>query len=238
MSNLKSFILGMLIVITSMGMANASYSSKGVTRADATAYAKIDKYILEAERKTGVQAELLSAIAFKESNFGNNVRSKYSSAKGVMQYTNRQWNHDRKVHAKKLGLSAKSDVHNKRANILIGAAGLAENRSYLETRTKRPINDGDLYMSWFVGLYGAERIIKGNPNAKISKYISITKGNYSLLTVNGKIATVSQFRSKMNGMINGHKKQVSRLVNQTKLDYLIANIQSGNNVPDHFAVLH
>jgi len=120
---------------------------------------------------------------------------------------------------------------------LIGAAGLAENRGYLERQTRRAVSDGDVYMSWFVGLYGAEKILKGNPNAKISKYIKITKGNWALFSVNGKIATVSQFRAKMNGIIKSHKTQVSHLVNQTKLDYLVANIQKGNDVHTHIALL-
>lgn len=228
MSTIKSFILGMLIMMVGMGAALASYSVQPLSKADAKAYAKIEKYVIEAESLTGESAELVSAVLLKESRFGQNTVNPYSNVKGAMQYTNRQWRNDVHLHAKRLGLSAKSSVHDKRANILIGAAGLAENRSYLERKTKRAISDGDVYMSWFVGLYGAEKILKGNDNAKISKYVKLTKGNWNMYTVNGKVATVKQFRNKMNQLVNNNKKKVSYLVNQSKMDNFIIKLQVGN----------
>ena len=164
MSTIKTFILGMLITVLAMSTATASVSTKKLTQADAKAYAKIDQYILEAEAKTGVSADLITTIAFMESNFNDRAVNKVSKVKGVLQYSKRQWNNDRKLHAAKLGLSAKSSVHDKRANILIGAAGLANNRKYLQRKLGREVTDGELYMTWRVGLYGAERILKANNN--------------------------------------------------------------------------
>lgn len=237
MSYIKSFLLGLSLTIIGMTTANASYPSQPLSKADAKAYVKIEKYIAEAESRTGESAELLSAIAFKESNFGNNVTNPYSNVKGVFQYTNRQWRSDVNKHAKRLGLSAKISVHNKRANILVGAAGLADNRNYLQSKTNKHVTDGDVYMSWFVGLYGATSIMNGKENAKISKYIKLTKGNWNLYTVNGKVATVKQFRAKMNQMVMNNKKKVSYLVNQTKLDSLMAKIQDESNARNKTAML-
>ena len=237
-SIVKSFILGALLALSSLTAAHASYSGTGISKADAKAYAKIDQYIVEAEKKSGTNADLLAAVLYIESNFGNNVHNKYSSVKGAMQYSDRQWRNDLQKHARKMGVSAKSSVHNKRANILVGAAGLAENRKYLESKVHRPVSDGDVYMSWFVGLYGAEKILKGNPNAKVSKYVRISRGNGSMFTVNGKVATVAQFREKMNAKIRHNKQQCSQLVNNTKYEQLIDTIQSGNYEEVSTAMLH
>jgi len=227
MSIVKSFILGALLGLCSLTAAHASYSGPGISKADAKAYAKIGQYVLEAEQKSGTSADLLTAVLYIESNFGNNVHNKYSSVKGAMQYSDRQWRNDLKKHASKMGVSAKSSVHNKRANILVGAAGLAENRKYLESKVHRPVSDGDVYMSWFVGLYGAEKILKGKPNAKVSKYVRISRGNGSMFSVNGKVATVAQFRAKMNAKIKHNKQQTADLVNHSKYEQLVKQLQSG-----------
>ena len=227
MSIVKSIILGALLGLCSLTTAYASYSGPGISKADAKAYAKIGQYVLEAEQKSGTSADLLTAVLYIESNFGNNVHNKYSSVKGAMQYSDRQWRNDLKKHASKMGVSAKSSVHNKRANILVGAAGLAENRKYLESKVHRPVSDGDVYMSWFVGLYGAEKILKGKPNAKVSKYVRISRGNGNMFSVNGKVATVAQFRAKMNAKIKHNKQQTADLVNHSKYEQLVKQLQSG-----------
>lgn len=239
MSIMRSFILGMLLVMTGMASAYASYSTAPVTKADAKAYAKIENYVLEAENKTGVDANLIAAILMIESNFGANTHNPYNPhVGGAMQHSRNQWRSDVKKHSQHLGLSAKVSVNNKRASILIGAAGLADNRAYLEQRTRRNVTDGDVYMSWFVGLYGAERIMKGSPNAKISKYVRITKGNWKLYTVNGKIATVQQFRNKMNSLVSNTKNKVDNLVDQTRMDNFVQQFNEGHNAGVKTAMLY
>lgn len=224
----KGFLLGFFILFVTMSNSWA-ITSTGLSQKDLVAYNKIEHYILEAEQKTGESADLLSAVAYAESNFGRNKVNSHSSSRGVFQQNNQRWRTDLKKHAHALGLSAKSSVHNKRANVLLGAAGLADNRAYLERKFSQKITDGDVYMSWFVGLYGAERILKGKPNTKISKYVKLSKGNWSLYTQHGKVLTVAQFREKMNSKINRHKKQVTQVVNRSKFNALIAKLQRGND---------
>ena len=237
MSIIKSIILGSLLVMTGMGTSYASYSTTATT-ADAKAYAKVENYIFEAEEKTGVDANLISAVAMIESQFGKYTNNPYNhNVGGVMQHSRKQWNADVKKHSKKLGLSAKVSVNNKRASILVGAAGLADNRSYLEQHSKKAVTDGDVYISWLVGLYGTEKILNGNPHAKISKYIRVTKGNWALYTVNGKIATVQQFRSKINHMVNTTKGKVDALANNGRMNNLVAKTSEENNARNQIAML-
>ena len=225
---MRSFLHILLItVVTAIIGVIPNIASASSSTSDAKAFSKLQQHIFEAERKTGVKAELITAIASIESRMGRNTNNKL----GVMQYTSRTWRSDLRKHRKQLGLSANASARNPRANILVGAAALADNKTYLERKTRKKITPGDVYMSHFLGLYGAESVIKGKPNAPISRYVKLHKGNYRLYRINGKIATVSQFRAKMNSYVKREQQRYQTTLNRKRMDHFMLALQ--RNAKDH-----
>ena len=149
----------------------------------------------------------------------------------------RTCNHELKTHHKALGLSSNVSIMNDRANILVGAMGMATDKAYLERTTGKRLTDGDVYMSRFVGRYGAKAILKGNPNAPISRYIKVDNRNGSLYTVNGRIATVKEFRAKMQRLITKEADRYQDVVNQARFDAFVSNIATTGMVDLNLAKL-
>ena len=186
------FLLGLLGLSTNP--ANAMVSTEHV---EYKAYSKLRHSILEASQKTGTKTNTLIGLIGIESTMGLHTANRTSSARGVAQHTSRQWRADLQKHHKQLGLSANASVHNPRASILVTAAALADNRAYLESHTGLKVTDGDLYASWLVGLDGAARILKGKPNAPISRYVKLSRGNGKMFYRHGRVMTVKEFRAAM-----------------------------------------
>ena len=223
---MKHFVLLMgLIIGLSINPALASTSTgQYASKQELRAFDKLQQHIFEAERKTGTDAELLTALLSIESTMGIDTRNKHSKVRGVMQYTDRQWRYDVKRFHKQLGLSANASVNNPRAAILVTAAALADNKAYLERRTNRTITSGDLYMAHFVGLYGAEKILKGKSSASVSRYVTLHKGNGKRYHVKGKVATVAQFRAKLNNLVKDEKGKYTTALNQVRLDNVMEQL--------------
>lgn len=226
-------------VVFSTQVAHASYdnktaksikqdSKKKEKQQQLVALNKLKAHILEAERKTGVDATFIAAVLSIESNMGQNTKNPYSKVKGAMQYTNRTWNADRKKYAKQLGLPANVSVHNVRANILIGSAALADNRRYLEKVSGKKATPGDMYMAHFLGLGGAASVMKGKPNAPISRYVKLSKGNGNMFYVKGRVATVAQFRMKMNAKVANHGERYDVALNQHRADQFFVSIANNS----------
>lgn len=230
----KQFIIILGVLLSLSAMPSMASVSTGTTAhpIEIKGFNNLKSYIFEAERKTGVSAELLTALLSIESTMGTDTKNPHSKVKGVMQHTNRTWRADLKKYHKQLGLSANASVNDPRASILVAAAALADNKVYLERRTGRTISNGDLYMSHFVGLGGAERILKGKSAKPISQYVALSKGNGKRYHVKGKVATVAQFRAKMNGLVKQETRKYTTALNQSRLDNLIValNKQSGVTV--------
>lgn len=223
---MKQFVILMgLILGLSINPALASTSTNQyASKQELTAFNKLQQHIFEAERKTGTDAELLTALLSIESTMGTDTHNPHSKVRGVMQYTQRQWRNDVKRFHKQLGLSANVSATNPRAAILVTAAALADNKAYLERKTNRTITSGDLYMAHFVGLYGAEKILKGKSSASVGRYVTLHKGNGKRYHVKGKVATVAQFRAKMNNLVKGEKSKYSTALNQVRLDNVMAQL--------------
>ena len=228
----KQFLLILGVVFSLLaGPSLASVSTGTVAHpTEIKGFNNLKPYIFEAERKTGVSAELLTALLSIETTMGTDTRNPYSNVKGVMQHTNKTWRANIKKFHKQLGLSANASVHNARASILVAAAALADNKVYLQKRTGKSISNGDLYISHLVGLGGAERILKGKSTSSISKYIALRNGNGKHYHVKGKIATVAQFRAKMNGLVKQETRKYITALDQSRLDNLMVALNDHDKV--------
>lgn len=218
----------LLLTMFFTSIASASYSTPSKSRAvnpKVGQFLKHKETIIEASQLSGMSVESITAIASHESGIGLNTKNPHSNVKGVMQFTDRTWNSERKQFAKTAGLPANVSVHNPRANILIGSMGMAEDKAYLQKHTKvKQVTDGDVFMSRFVGRYGATKILNGDPNAPISKYVKLAKGNGGMYYVKGRVVTVKEFRQKMDNIMTKEKNIHRKQLNQTKLDMFMVGL--------------
>lgn len=225
---MKNIILSFfLIMMTGMGAALASTSAP--TSQDIKYFKKQQSHILEASKLTGINPELITAIASKESKMGRLPYNRASGAAGVMHMVPRTFSSARSKFHKQLGLSANVSVTNDRANILLATAALADNKRYLKSITNKPITDGDIYATHFLGLGGAAAVIKGDPNAPISRYVKLYRSNMSMYTQNGRVLTVSQFRKRMNNIVDVESTRYAMALNQYRLDDLMKTLTYRSN---------
>lgn len=127
------------------------------------------KAILEAAKVTGMDPFLMKKIAFVESGFDPNAIAKRSSAEGLYQFTDDTWNRMLKNHGGKYGLGPMSSKFDPRANALMGAEFLKENKAALEKiKGKGNVGSDELYAAHFMGINAAKRFYSAlakNPNA-------------------------------------------------------------------------
>lgn len=229
----KLIISFLFLVLPSVGHASydSGYSELSVT--ELSYFNKQVGHLKTASIKSGISVPTLAAIANIESGLGKDNYNSKSGATGVMQYTKRTWKHDVTKHGKALGLASGISPANDKASILVGGMGLADNKAFLSQYSNN-VTDGDLYISHLVGLYGAKAIIKGVPNAPITRYIKLRKGNGKLYYNKGKVATVQQFRTNINNLVNGERRKFesvnaknntnNKLTNNEQLDLLVSKL--------------
>ncbi len=206
----------MVFTLSVTTVAEAKRSTNQPKVSDRQAFNAVKRHIYEAEKKTGLRSGVITSILSIESNMGRNTYNPKSNVRGAMQYKASTWRSDLNKHHRQLGLSKNASVKDPRASILVASAAILDNKNYLEKKTGKRITDGDLYMSQLVGLYGAEKILKGKSNESIAKYIRITAGNQRLMTNKGKPLTVKQFRAKLNQEVKSHERRYAVSLNKSE----------------------
>lgn len=133
---------------------------------------------------TGVDPDLLAAIAWRESRFDPNARNSRSSATGLLQFTNETWlravlefgsYHEAAVfaaaiHKDKAGRFSVPDRHVRAAIMALrgdpalsanlAAESIAQQRVLLQTQLNRPVTPTDLYLLHVLGSQGAAHFIQ------------------------------------------------------------------------------
>lgn len=202
-----------LVWISTVSTAQASVGANPntyTTKIVMERFEKIKSNLYEAAVVSGMDMADLTAISSIESTLRDDVQSRYSSAKGVMQYTNGTWVQDRGLYHAQLGLPSNVSVTNSRANLLVGATALANLKQFLIENshlTEDTIKVGDLYMSHLVGQNGALSIINSNSHTPLNKIISLAKGNYSMYyKPNGQVRTAREFRQHMDYLVKRERQ--------------------------------
>lgn len=160
----------------------------------ASGSAKAAKPTLDAISKiTGVPCDWLMAIAGIESGFRYDVKSSTSSATGWYQFIDSTWDSMYDKFASKYGCPpdpGKSRAARKdpRINGLMGAEFIKTNYNGLKKGLGRDnLTDVDVYMAHFLGLGGALKFFKADPNAMAYKIFSKEySANMPLFFVNSK----------------------------------------------------
>ena len=120
---------------------------------------------------TGVPLDWLLAIVGLESGFRYTVKAETSSASGWFQFINGTWDMMYAKCAQKYGLppdpgKTRAGRNDPRINALLGAEFTRDNWEGLKKGLGRDnITDTDVYMAHFLGLGGALKFLRADPNA-------------------------------------------------------------------------
>lgn len=142
---------------------------------------------------TGVPFDWLLVIAGIESSFKYTVKAETSTASGWFQFINSTWDEVYKRYGPKYGCppdpnKTRAARNDPRINALMGAEYIRQNYNGLKKGLKRDnFTDVDVYMAHFLGLGGALKFFRADPNAMAYKVFSKEySANMPLFFVKGK----------------------------------------------------
>lgn len=199
--NLKWFLLPVVLVLSFGSLASPNSST---VEFNAKGWNKHKTAITTAAHKTQTSAVELATIASIETTMGANMTNKSNrNVGGLFQFTNKTWRAMLKKHGAKYGLSVNTPKSNARANALMAAELVRENRDYLETKLGREVTLSEIYMAHMLGTYGAERMLKAKDN-RPARSVTAPCGNKSFFYAKGKARTVGQFKKYMESYVERH----------------------------------
>lgn len=217
----------LISIVLFLGNNNLSYASFDNYQNKINKFRTEKHTLYKATLNTNIDIDEAAAIIGVESNWNSGVKNRHSSATGYFQYINSTWKHERNMFHKQANISKHALRTDGKANIKIGVLGLNRNKQILADRTKYEVNNiklGDLYIAHLVGADKAVKIINGNPNALITKYIKITQGNERLfINSNGKVRTIKEFRLAMDKKLEKERNLYKREAIEYQLVNLIKN---------------
>lgn len=193
--NLKRFLLPVLFLFAfaaqaSMSSPHVDFNVKG--------WNKHRNAIVSAAHKTNQPVVALAAFASIETTMGVS-----KDRKGLFQFVERTWRDQVRRNGKKYGIRIGTPRTNARANALLAAEYMRENREYLERRIRRKVSISEVYMAHMLGAYGAEKMLKASNN-KLAKNIVRPGGNYPFFYSKGRALTVGQFKRNMAAYVERH----------------------------------
>jgi len=178
----------------------------------------------EASQATGVSMDTLSRIAKAESGLGANMGNSQSSAKGLFQFINSTWKDMVTGPAgKKYGFDAKTDVMDLRANALMGAEYIKQNKAL----SKQGPGKGSIADSYALHVLGPGDgsylfdYLKKIPDQSAFKYFSPkqVKANKSIF-----------YDGNQPKSISGVYKELAARVGQPVTDEQLAKAGTGSGI--------
>ncbi|MCX6897039.1 MAG: transglycosylase SLT domain-containing protein, partial [Verrucomicrobia bacterium] len=167
-------------------------------------WASIKDMILAVSKMTGVDPNLMAAVAAKESSFKWNVKAETSSATGLYQFIRSTWDTMLKRYGSKYGIAPGTSPKDPRANALMGAEFIRENSKAIQSVKPGGLSPTDLYIAHFLGAAGAKKFFQAGQNA-IGAVIfpEAAKANKSVFYDNGRPRSLGEiyqiFRSNIEG---------------------------------------
>lgn len=229
----RIFLLSVAVLFT--GYAQASTSSKKVEFNQA-GFDKYKSVLVRASKDTGESATTLAAYSSIETNLRANVcNSSGSGACGMTQFMPRTWRGLVKDNHRKYGLSKNVSRSNAYANLVMTAEYIKANRDLLKKALKRDVSPSEVYLAHALGPGNALKVLRANPNKRITSVISVHKGNNRLLYSKGKALTVAQFKANMQRKFTDHSSVyrpavdnyvLNQMTKQEALDHLIAQVST------------
>jgi hypothetical protein len=168
--------------------------------------------LVRASRDSGVPLGRLTTFASVESGIGENNLNRHSKASGMMQFTRSTWKTQVKQHARKYGLSRNVSRGNAYASAVIGAEYIKFNEQFLADRLHRPISDADIYIAYLLGPDKAAKVLKANPSHRVTRYVNVSRGNYSLFYHKNRPMTIAEFRRGIAAKLARHESSYKNVV--------------------------
>lgn len=208
----KCYLLVLLGIITALP-ANAT-----------TQFENTKHILIEAGKLSNVDPVELTTIAALESSFKNTVNSKYSSAKGLFQFTNRTWRVTLNSYRDNYKQVQKWDIYNPLHNTLMGAEYIKENNRILQKRLNRDITLLDTYMAHLLAPRRVVYLEKINQNKPLaSVYPKLAKYNKPLFyTKSGKPRTIREFKHYLQNKLNNAFEEFGSIVQR---ELMIAKVK-------------
>lgn len=153
------------------------------------------------ESTTKVDDALIDKIAQVESGGNANAKAKTSTASGVLQFTDNTWREGVKKYGNELGITMR-DKANPKAQKAIAAKMLEDNAQDLQTFLNRDPTESEIYLTHFLGLEGAKKLLRSPPSELAAKaFPAAAKANKNIFFKNGKALTNRQLIAMLENKI-------------------------------------
>lgn len=165
--------------------------------------------IHQASVKSGMEMNEIAAFLKIESTLNNRAINHQFGAKGLYQHLDSTWVKQKRLYAKKMGVSPKANVYNAKASLFVGSAALAAERNMLAKASHRSpsqIKSGDLYLSHLYGYDKALRIINAPRGTKINKIVKINYDCGLKFHKGRRVMTTTEFRNAVNAKMEREKR--------------------------------
>ena len=214
-------------------LANATWDSPVLTPA-------VVRAIRVAARETGVDPNLLLAIAWRESRFDPEARNRRSSARGLLQFTTATWLQSFRDYGAKHGFAryaasiekAPSGVLTVRSrpvrtailklrddpvlSAALAAESMAHQQAILESQLGRGAASADLYLLHVLGMSGTVRFLttlRERPSASSLEIANgETLGNAGLLTSTHTAMSVARTYAAVRSLLNEQRARSETLL--------------------------
>lgn len=158
---------------------------------------ELDKMINERSQQEEMGPPIdntLKKIAYIESGNNPNARAKTSSASGLFQFIDSTWRDVVNRYGKEYGIELK-DKNDPNAQRVMAKRMLEDASENLEAELGREPNEAELYLSHFLGLSGAKKLLKnlkGDKNV-VELFPAAAKANPSLFFKQSRARTPQEF---------------------------------------------
>lgn len=168
----------------------------------------IESTINKAAQATGVDQNLLHAIAATESALNPQAQAKTSNAKGLFQITPVTWKTLVKRYGAAMGVKM-SDIMDPEANAKMAAALTKENSQKLTKNLGRDITPGEAYIGHFMGAPGATKLLKADDGEiAASLFPKAAKSNRSIFYAGRTARSVGEVKSLLADKVESRMPKV------------------------------
>jgi len=170
--------------------------------------------LVAVSKMTGVDAGILATFAGIESDFRPGVGAGTSSATGLFQFIKSTWKTMLQKYGAKYGIPLDTPPTDARANALMGAEFLRENRDGLSKFLGREPTDVDLYAAHFMGLGGARKFMSMSGNAIAAQAMpDAARANEPIFYANGRARTRDEVMEELNRRVASKGRKYAGVAN-------------------------
>lgn len=186
----------------------------------ANGWIAISPIIAKASYESGIDVKLLAAMGAIESSFRPLAKNKYSSARGVYQFTKRTWRVTLKSYGHIYGLNANADIHDPYANAVMAAEYIKENINVLQHKLQRAPTYAEIYTAHLVSPLRAAFVATLPEDTILAKvYPKLARVNRPLFYADDRPLTVAEFRALMEHKVSSALHVYGKLANVALIKY-------------------